>query len=260
MLGDTDLRPAKLHDASDGDTARCRHADEHVRVRRRRTRSPTGLRRADRPYSGGRHDRRAGLAEPAGKRGRDRFHRGVGVGPFGRDFHFVSVADLEAHHRDDALGVGFAAAEPQTHVRVERARERRQHRRRPGMQTGRIGHANRLRHDEAARRARIGPGGAVDMHAKNHVLAGAYRPVRGFEPYGAVASGHDDLRQQALGVCRDEVGIELDQRVAGADGVPDGDARREALPFSATVSRPMCMSTSMPASVAMVTAWPARCS
>jgi hypothetical protein len=56
-------------------------------------------------------------------------------------------------------------------------------------------------------------------------------------------------------VCRHEIGIEVDQRVAGAHLVANRPARREApWPFSETVSRPLCVSTSIPVSVMIVTA------
>ena len=130
--------------------------------------------------------------------------------------------NLQRHDADHAPRVHFVVAPPQPDVRGELLRAAGEDRRRPCMQPGRI------RDDERSRADHVrGRNARPDWPSSARVMLRIVSAPAVTDPVAACIAAtrssrrHDDLRHQAAGVCRDVVGIEIDQRIASAHRIAD---------------------------------------
>ena len=236
-------------DVAHGETRRRGDADEDAGGRvnhRRRRRPPPRIQRlvggAIRDASGGRRHRsirrrRAGGAGLVAKTCREKRGQGVdrrlGVTAASVELDAIAVVHLEPEQADHALGVGRGVSPPDPDIGGEFLRGARQNRRRTGVETSGVAHDHGAgrRLDARRRRCRRRATARADIDLEDHVAAGDDTAAGRMQCADPVGRRDDDLRQQAAGVRGDEVGVELDQRLAGDDLFAVHDAWMESLPF-----------------------------
>ena len=149
----------------------------------------------------------------------------------GHHLHLRPLRHVQRHDGRDAARIRLPVTHLQRDCRGEALRKVRQHGRGPGVESGRIRDHDGLGGDCH------GPGFgwrravALQRDREQRVLAGRHASAGAFARHHPVAVGDDDLGEQALGVCREEVEVERDQRIARVHTVAGLHAWMKSFPL-----------------------------
>ena len=161
--------------------------------------------------------------------------RGQGLGgarPLGFQHQLVPETDVQGHDRDQALGVGYAAAAAQAYRAGKALGFLRQHRRGPGVKTGGIGYGQFA--------GGYRPAGALfgaralfrlKQQLQQHVASRPHLAGGVFHGGDKVHVHRQHLSHQAAGFGGHQVGVELQQRLPGLHTVSRADLQFKPFAF-----------------------------